>query len=67
MFQTKGAGYMHPKCAPAWLVGEYAGEMTAALLVEGIEANSIALDATALDEIKTKIAAAPLPADAAPT
>lgn len=64
MFQTKGAGYMHPKCVPGWLVGEYAGEMTAESLVQGIEANSTAIDAAALEEIKTQVAAAPLPVPA---
>jgi hypothetical protein len=52
MMQTKGAGYMHPACAPAWLEGEFAGEMTAESLLQGIQANSTAIDAAALAELR---------------
>jgi poly [ADP-ribose] polymerase len=52
MMQTKGAGYMHPACVSAWLEGDTAGEMTGDALLAGIEANSTAIDAAALSEIR---------------
>jgi hypothetical protein len=57
MMVTKGAGYMHPACVAAWLSGEHAGEMTAELLLQGIEANSTAMDAAGLAEIRGHVGA----------
>jgi Poly(ADP-ribose) polymerase and DNA-Ligase Zn-finger region len=56
MVQTKGAGYMHPACVAGWLGGEHAGEKTAESLADGIEANSTAIDAAALAEIRGHLA-----------
>jgi poly [ADP-ribose] polymerase len=55
MFQTKGAGYMHPKCVPGWLEGDTAGELDAESLLKGVEANSTTIDAAALGEIKAQL------------
>ena len=52
MMQTKGAGYMHLACTPSWLDGETAGEMTGESLLQGIQANSTAIDDAALAELR---------------